>query len=109
MSVLVKGMEMPKCCDICPFGYWSNIWQTGACTLIEKKCFADFSVEYRSKRSDNCPLVEVPTPHGRLIDADEMKRLWRGCRIEGSIGPLLDIRPAVIEAEEKDEGTILSR
>ena len=37
----------------------------------------------------NCPLVEVPTPHGRLIDAD--RYLYSGDLIP---------EPTVIEAEE---------
>ena len=24
------------------------------------------------RRADFCPLIEVPTPHGRLIDADKL-------------------------------------
>ena len=29
-------------------------------------------LDIRNKVDENCPLVEVPTPHGRLIDADAM-------------------------------------
>ena len=43
------------------------------------------------------------TPHGRLIDADAMAERWKGCIIEGSIKPLLDTRPTVIEAEEGEK------
>lgn len=71
MSVLVKGMEMPECCDACVFSYWSNLHQTAACKLLEyNPCFDDFSREYKFKRSCNCPLVEILVPHGRMIDAD---------------------------------------
>lgn len=49
MSVLIMGVEMPTECG---------------------KCF----VGDRSICKDGCPLVDVPTPHGRLIDADELKR-----------------------------------
>ena len=77
MSVIVKGMEMPECCDVCRFSDWSNLNQTASCKLKEyEPCFANFSVEYRSKRADFCPLVALPDHHGRLVDADEMlKRL----------------------------------
>ena len=30
------------------------------------------SAKEREKSSENCPLVEIPTPHGRLVDADAM-------------------------------------
>ena len=46
MSLLIRGMEMPKNCFICPF---KNL----------EIC------------DEDCPLIEVP-PHGRLIDADAM-------------------------------------
>lgn len=50
MSVLIKGMDMPTDCG---------------------KCF----VGDRSICKDGCPIEEVPTPHGRLIDADELIRM----------------------------------
>lgn len=68
MSVLIRGMEMPKNCGEC------ERW----CIC---KCVADFD-DFESicnavedgdlVRDENCPLIEVP-PHGRLIDADELK------------------------------------
>ena len=75
MSVLlIKGMEMPRSCG---------------------KCF----VGDRTICADGCPLAEVKEPHGRLIDADEMIRIWDGATFEGSVKPLIDVRPTVIEAE----------
>jgi hypothetical protein len=50
MSVLIKGMDMPKSCDDCWFEYAYEI-----CTPETKY--------------ENCPLVKLP-PHGRLVDAD---------------------------------------
>ena len=57
MSVLIKGMKMPKSCKSCPF-------QFGNCIIP----FNPFSEE----RHPDCPLSEVPQ-HGRLIDADALK------------------------------------
>lgn len=51
MSILIKGIKRPKNCDECP--------------LADSYLACD-------ARSINCPLVEVPTPHGRLIDADAL-------------------------------------
>lgn len=28
---------------------------------------------------DNCPLISVPTPHGRLIDADALIKEFKEC------------------------------
>ena len=69
MSVLVKGMTTPKNCKECKFSWWDvgNFY-----------CEADgkpWGLEVTGcteKRHSNCPLIEVPEPHGRLIDADEL-------------------------------------
>ena len=65
MGVYIRGMEMPKDCLKCPFclfadGYW--------------KCLVDGShADFGGTcRPQNCTLVQVPTPHGRLIDADAL-------------------------------------
>ena len=73
MSILIKGMEMPKNCNECKFGTWSNLHQAAACKRHDfEPCFKDYSREYMEKRADFCPLVEVPAPHGRLIDEDNV-------------------------------------
>ena len=53
MSILIRGMEMPKSCAFCRFA--------GA------YCYAKGDEDAHSTLS--CPLVPVPS-HGRLIDAD---------------------------------------
>ena len=53
MAILIKGMEMPKNC--------------GGCFLRVGQCSRRI---YMENRPSDCPLVEVPEPHGRLIDAD---------------------------------------
>ena len=63
MSILIKGMEMPKGCDDCPlYG-------------IDLRCSITYTPNYTDgrfvERLGNCPLVAVP-PHGRLIDADAL-------------------------------------
>ena len=62
MSILIRGMEMPKDCKNCPM-------------LVNYICIAlglepDWGC---SGRDERCPLVPVP-PHGRLIDADALFR-----------------------------------
>ena len=56
MSVLIRGMEMPERC--------------GQCFLRVGNCKQRIYMEQRPK---NCPLVEIPTPHGRLADLDKFK------------------------------------
>lgn len=91
MSVLIKGMDMPKNCG---------------------KCF----IGDRSLCANGCPLVEVPTPHGRLLDEkevfcalfarmhalqkDEIFRIKHGdIDLVGVIPHINSIKP-VVEAEE---------
>lgn len=65
MSVLIKGMKMPKNCIECPFS------DHEAWCLIP----GDPKMRYycpKEEISEHCPLVEVPEPHGRLIDADAL-------------------------------------
>ena len=64
MSIRIKGMKMPddcKTCDLCQYddGFWGF-------------CFANDERIADEGRREDCPLIEVPTPHGRLIDADEL-------------------------------------
>ena len=104
MSILIKGMGMPRDCGECRFGY-------------DGKCFA-VSPIHRFFVGDTfeCPLVEVPTPHGRLIDADalrvgmyheafetdsELQRWDSGCWVRYKMFENhMDNAPTIIEAEE---------
>ena len=74
MSVLINCLIMPSCCDGCTFSDWSNLHQTASCKLHDyDPCFADHSREYEDKRAEFCPLVEIPEPHGDLIDRDAFR------------------------------------
>ena len=99
MSVLIRGMEMPKNCSEC------RMWSICTCLNdfedYESICYAVDDGDL--VRDKNCPLIDIPTPHGRLIDGDEMIRIWDGATIEGSIKPLIEARPTVIEAEGREE------
>ena len=71
MSILIEGMEMPDTCTRCDY--------IGLNVAIGCKV-----VTGTNGRADNCPLTEVPEPHGRLIDADALvedmkynERLWK--------------------------------
>ena len=72
MSILIKNMEMPEDCRECPLEqYYMNCGETRC--RAENKILADnFKAIPFNGRPDFCPLVEVPAPHGRLIDADEL-------------------------------------
>ena len=71
MSILIKNMKMPEdcgACDLCTGDgecmalYGENLWNY---IPDDAKYFPN------DWKYEKCPLVEVPTPHGRLIDADD--------------------------------------
>ena len=108
MSVLIKGMEMPK-----HAGVNEDKDTVYRCIVIahpdnsaELVIDTEFASPYDNGHNvKRCPLVEIPTPHGRLIDADALME----CRLEpnhyeelkdGYIPDYdLDSAPTIIEAE----------
>ena len=99
MSILIKGIKKPKSCESCPFEDF------GGCM-------------FRVKQSE-CPLVEVPAPHGRLVDADwirealihTLEALKKNPKMDrqemhliaafSTLGRMLEDAPTIIEAEEE--------
>lgn len=68
MSILIKGMEMPKKCTVCNFG--DALMGKGFCYVSHCKQIENYFV--RNDRPSWCPLVELP-PHG-LIDKQMLLR-----------------------------------
>lgn len=95
MSLIVKGIEMPKNCYECLVrnqGYSGDGMKCGKTGSVSSW------YDGNRKRMDDCPLVPVP-PHGRLIDADAEigvnVTIMPGGRCRVDL-----IAPTVIEAEE---------
>ena len=99
MSILIKGMDMPKDCVSCR---WHASWGCEITGIV-------------TNGAQGCPLEEVPTPHGRLIDEGELKEwieawfvMHRGYHpySKSNLIPsteIIDIinrLPTIIEAEE---------
>ena len=75
MSILLSGIEMPRTCYYCRFQLLKSLSLGDnrliyfhSCSLLCKNVD-----DYENNRREDCPLVEVPTPHGRLIDADKIE------------------------------------
>ena len=70
MSIVIKGMDMPTNCADCPLSVigYSEISgeQTRICFVIPKH----FPLTIH--KLQDCPLIEIPTPHGRLIDENDL-------------------------------------
>lgn len=107
-DILIKGMEMPKSCVECVF----FIAQCYGCSLqFEDEEFNGIHLkkwkEVDSEEIDKgCPLVEV-SPHGRLIDADKLKRDNPSHMeadvpyvTEVTVEEIIDDAPTVLEATE---------
>ena len=106
MSVLIKGMKMPKSCDSCDLIQFDDEGLEAHCPLSPYYRWCGTPPDYIP---EGCRLVEIPTPHGRLIDADALME----CRLEpnhyeelkdGYIPDYdLDSAPTIIEAEVSEE------
>ena len=92
MSVLIKGMEMPALCQEC------DLYIDGACYA---KGYRDYQSIMDMSKPDDCPLTEIPTPHGRLIDADAIQDY--NVETFGQRLLIIDTAPTVIEAERSEE------
>ena len=94
MSVLIKGMDMPKYCYTCPaYDYIKSF-----CCVLRTKV-----INLNDNRYKDCPLIAVPT-HGRLIDADKLLESFGEALDEDrhfvNYFALVDEAPTVVEAEE---------
>ena len=107
MSVLIKGMTMPKSCRQCSLYLQSmdserNVYEN--CAVNAKSYNWGLS-----ERPSDCPLVPI-SPHGRLIDADAFERdnqyFWNrdfiNPKYEDTLADLINAAPTVIEAEREE-------
>ena len=105
MSLIIKGVDMPEKCENCPcYDYIDYVCRAD-------DCFAPFDVENPEERSEHCPLIEIRTPHGRLIDADELKKNMKNyypsidhlcCSQHVVTKRDIDCAPTIIEAEASE-------
>lgn len=107
MNIIIKGMDMPGSCDRCKFICSARVVRNT--TLPGYVCaLGDFDIDDYRLRHKDCPLSEIPTPHGRLIDADVLINDLQGLRklfpstgmdYIGGVISLVQNTPAIIEAE----------
>lgn len=90
MGVYIKGMEMPKDCTECMLNYLDKFGYPHC-------CITSLLISY-GKTNGDCPLTEVPEPHGRLIDIEDIallktvscgglsaKKLWKRIKEQPTI------------------------
>lgn len=76
MSILIKGMKMPKNCDSCWLSRMrgSSLGGILDCKIIGTVGAAmDDPHDILNNRHPDCPLIELPEKHGRLIDENEVR------------------------------------
>lgn len=112
MSILIKGMDMPKNCKECDFcneiNFEGYLWFDYYCSVKDKS----FDWDDDDNKPDWCPLVEIPTPHGRLIDADKLNIYdvspasieGYGFCVMGVTEEDIELADTVIEAEGETDG-----
>lgn len=69
MSFFIKGMEIPKRCGLCPCFHAEHPMYCQAIKADKEKRIV---APYGLPRPDWCPLVEIPTLHGDLVDRDKL-------------------------------------
>ena len=116
MGLYIKGAEMPDCCERCPCAYFTEGAFSDMCQAtngedndIEE--YTDYG-KRKGERPEWCPLVEVKTPHGRIIDGDalmaHMDALARPSTEDGGKSQwatgwaeaFIKAQPTILEAEE---------
>ena len=103
MSVLIKGMRMPENCIQCPMQFGGMCYVMPA-DVDESRVAPTVEAAWKQGEPDWCPLIEIPEPHGRLIDGDALQ-----CKVDdiglgyyevlGVTEDTIDSAPTVIEAE----------
>lgn len=94
MGVYIAAMDLPKECIECQFDIPDKDGYP-RCVILHR-----FIID--GNTFSNCPLVEIKTPHGRLIDEDALiddlieQKIPFNARINESI----IITPTILEAEE---------
>lgn len=105
MSVLIRDMEMPTNCMLCPLCVEEADPANGEMCMVTGTLMPPCTRE----RLDNCPLVPVQ-PHGRLIDASAIWNLLYDyadsigmpdmMRFDKIMEAAFSNAPTIIEAEE---------
>lgn len=68
MSYIVP-MEKPKRCGLCPCFHAEHPMH---CQAVKASKDKRIIAPYGAPIPDWCPLIEIPTPHGRLGDLDKL-------------------------------------
>lgn len=95
--------EIPSNCRECPCGYETEGAFRDECQVLAREWEKDAD----SVRPNWCPLVEIKTPHGRLIDADKLNTYdlspVNGFCVIGVTEEDIGLAETILEAEGSEE------
>ena len=99
MSVIIKGMEMPKSCDECRL--FNESW---CMALGVENWRKSYNKPPEGGRLPDCPLVPLPEGHGRMGDLDALmpdfvKARWEFFSDGDTFLRLLKNAPTIVPAE----------
>ena len=96
MGVYIKGLGMPEKCIICKFCVDMNEYPFHACFIT------DNDIPFDIDKLKNCPLVEIKTPHGRLIDEDALiaDLIEQKIPFNAGVNESIIMTPTILEKEE---------
>lgn len=66
--------EIPNCCGRCPCFHAEKLMY---CQAVKADKNKRIYAPYEGNRPNWCPLTEIPTPHGRLGDLDELEKQFK--------------------------------
>ena len=95
MSIILKGIDMPKSCGGCEFNYYleGGSYEWWECVILH-----DDINQFDTRRTD-CPLVEIPKGHGDIKDINTVED-----ELDSRCGQLsaeiVRNAPTILEAEE---------
>ena len=85
MSFIVKGIDLPKECRAVEITFYipniihsDNIYINGR-ELLDQEISALFTAEHLND------IIQIPNPHGRLIDENELKSKVHDVILEGGV------------------------
>lgn len=96
MSLIIKGMDMPLDCRFCPCCADNGLIgmeREYFCSAVDSA----LEIDKLDQKLSCCPLVEISTPHGRLIDADALLRTE--INLANYPSNYVRIAPTIVEAE----------
>ena len=101
MDILIKNMKMPKACAVCPLRV--DGLYTFQCMRLLGRAYTYKLVE---QRQEDCPLIELPNNHGRIVDLDKVidwlvneKRVF-SMAMSAKVVKALSDAPVILEASE---------